>query len=355
MDDLKKWLESLQCPDCQSGAKIHQSSAEEISCTQCGRFFERSEGIWDMLPTVIPHQEGKEKEKEGWQRRFEDERQAGWDPPAELFLQLPYYPYPYYEDAARYLEVVLEYGKPWSGKRVLEVGAAESWATRHFAEVGADAAALDYDPSRMIKAQIILDSLPIHFLRVKGDGERLPFRAKTFDCVFCCSVLHHFFDFPQAVKEISRTLKPGGVFLAIHEAFHPPHYTEEMVLRIHQDTLLNMGYGINEGSFTAAYYRQVFRKEGMKLDFINPRWDTRREGLSLIVKKGTGIYDNPDFIPYSLEARAGRKNLTGLISRFLLRSRLWRLAANPIVFPLIRFHILNWTTKERIIAARKPL
>ena len=265
--------------------------------------------------------------------------------------------HPYYQAAARYLEIVLEYGKPWVGKKVLDIGAAECWATRRFAEAGSEAVALEYsaDPNRMGKAQILLNCLPIHFLRLTGDGERLPFQDNTFDRIFCCSVLHHFFDFPQAVREIFRTLKPGGVFFGIHEAFHPPYYTEQSVLEMSEDTIPNIQLGINERSYPTTYYRRTFGKTGLNFDLVNPRWDTRREGSSLIVKKGTGIYDNPDFVPYSLEKRAVREDLSGLISRFLLRSRLWRIAANPLIFPLIRFQILNWTTKERIIVAKKPV
>ena len=68
--------------------------------------------------------------------------------PASGTLAFPAnHPHPYYQSAAWYLKIVLAYGKPWAGKRVLELGTAECWGTRHFAEAGAEAAALDYDPA----------------------------------------------------------------------------------------------------------------------------------------------------------------------------------------------------------------
>jgi len=352
MNDVRTWLESLKCPDCQNS--VLKADQEKILCASCNRTFEPSQGIWNFLPAAVSHREGKEKEKQGWQQRFEDEKKSGWDPPPELFLQLPYYPYPYYEEAARYMEIVLQYAGPWAGKRFLELGAAECWATRHFTQAGCESAALDYDPSRMIKAQVILDSLPINFLRLMGDGECLPFKDKTFDCIFCCSVLHHFFDFPKAVREIARTLKPGGMFLAIHEAFHPPYFSKEKILHIHADTPLNLSYGINEQSFTAGYYRKIFRDAGMKLDLLNPNWDTRLENGNLIVKPGVGICHDPHYVPEWLRHLGEQKGLIGKIARVLLRSKLWRIAAHPRIFPLIRFQLLNWTRKAKIIAAKKP-
>ncbi len=352
MNDVRTWIDALKCPDCQSS--VLNADQDKIVCSRCNRIFEASQGIWNFLPEAVSHREGKEKEKQGWQQRFEDEKKSGWDPPPELFLQLPYYPHPYYEEAARYMEIVLQYAGPWAGKRFLELGAAECWATRHFTQAGCESAALDYDPSRMIKAQVILDTLPIIFLRLMGDGECLPFKDKTFDCIFCCSVLHHFFDFPKAVREIARTLKPGGMFLAIHEAFHPPYFSKEKILHIHADTPMNLSYGINEQSFTAGYYRKMFRRAGMKLDLLQPRWDTRTENGTLIVKPAAGLTLHPDYVPEQLRSLGERKGLIGKIARGLLRSKLWRIALHPRIFPLIRFQILNWTRKAKIIVAKKP-
>lgn len=356
VEELDAWLGLLQCPDCQSGLEADAGSAERLSCRGCGRIFERSRGIWNLLPSVISNVEGKDAEKEGWQQKSEEDKRTGWTPPPEFYLALPYVEHHYYTPAARYLDIVLEYGKPWLGKKVLELGAAECWATRHFAEAGSDAVGLDYDDDkdRMGKAQILLDHLPIHFLRVKGDGECVPFKANTFDCIFCVSVIHHFFDLPRAAMEISRTLKPGGVLFAIHEAFHPPYWTEERALAWNEENSINLEVGINERSYTAGFYRKLFRKAGLKLDVITPRWDVRYEGSSLIVKPGAGIFANRHYVPEMLNSRSERKDLVGWIARLLLASQVWRIAVSPLVFPLIRFQLLNWMQRPKIIVARKP-
>jgi ubiquinone/menaquinone biosynthesis C-methylase UbiE len=47
---------------------------------------------------------------------------------------------------------------------------------------------------------------------VVADAERLPFPAETFDAVTCRIAAHHFPDPETFVEEVSRVLRPGGVF-----------------------------------------------------------------------------------------------------------------------------------------------
>ena len=340
---IQDWNNVLQCPDCSCGL-----IKDQPVCPDCRRVFKCKQGIWNFLPTAIDNLEGKEKEKDGWTSKSDDEQF-----PPEHYLSLPHHPHPYYQGAAHYLKIILEYGKPWTGTRVLELGAAECWGARHFVEAGALAAALDYDSNRMRKGQILLDHLPIDFLRVNGDAEKLPFEDQSLDRIFACSVLHHFFNLPRAVQEISRTLKKGGIFFGIHEAFHPPHNTQEQILSMTDDTIPNIESGINEQSFTAAHYRNLFHQAGLEFELINPRWDTRWDGHEVKVQPGIGIYNNPDYVSQSIYFRLHRKGLIGKAMHLLQYVRAHRLLANPLIFPLIRFQILNWSVKEKLIVARK--
>lgn len=45
-----------------------------------------------------------------------------------------------------------------------------------------------------------------------GSGESLPFDDRSFGAVLCCDVLEHVRDLPRVIAEVSRVLKPGGVF-----------------------------------------------------------------------------------------------------------------------------------------------
>ena len=50
---------------------------------------------------------------------------------------------------------------------------------------------------------------------VLGNSQQLPFKDKSFDLVFCRSLLHHLPNPGLAVKEISRVLKPGGELVLV--------------------------------------------------------------------------------------------------------------------------------------------
>ena len=352
MRDSDSWPRVLRCPDCHGAIDPCCGNDDSVQCSRCARYFEKADGIWDLLPSRVINRRLKDKEKQGWTQKAHDSEKKGWDPPPAHFLALPDHPHPYYQAAKWYMKIVLAHGRPWDGKKVLELGAAECWGTRAFAEAGADAAALDYDPTRMKKGQILLDHLPIHFSRFTGDAEELPFADNCLDAVFCCSVLHHFFDLSKAIGEISRTLKPGGVFYGIHEAFHPPYYSPQQILAMADDTIPNIEAGINERSYPLSTYRRWFINSGMRFQAIHPRWDVKADGDGVDVSAGINIR-NPDFAPVSLTARAGLDGVAGSVSRWLLKTRLWKVPTHRSIFPLIRFQILNWTTKDKIIIATK--
>lgn len=50
---------------------------------------------------------------------------------------------------------------------------------------------------------------------VQGDSEKLPFADGTFDVLTCANSFHHYPNQAQAIQEMSRVLKPGGVLMLI--------------------------------------------------------------------------------------------------------------------------------------------
>jgi len=94
----------------------------------------------------------------------------------------------------------------------LEVGCGGGFMTEEMARMGFATTGVDpSEPSLRVAAEHARRSgLDIRYRT--GVGESLPFEDRSFGAVFCCDVLEHVRDLPKVISEISRVLKPGGVF-----------------------------------------------------------------------------------------------------------------------------------------------
>ena len=54
-----------------------------------------------------------------------------------------------------------------------------------------------------------------------ADAKKLPFKDNTFDFVVCSEVLEHIIDYPSALSEINRILKPQGKLAVSVPKFFP--------------------------------------------------------------------------------------------------------------------------------------
>ena len=114
--------------------------------------------------------------------------------------------------------------------RAIDVGAGRGIAAYALAKDGWHTIALEPDPSPIVGAEAIRAlakeaSLDINV--VETWGEHLPFSDSTFDLVFCRQVLHHARDLEAFCREVSRVLRPNGIFLALreHVISKPEHLT----------------------------------------------------------------------------------------------------------------------------------
>jgi 2-polyprenyl-6-hydroxyphenyl methylase / 3-demethylubiquinone-9 3-methyltransferase len=99
------------------------------------------------------------------------------------------------------------------GRHALDVGCGGGFLAEEFARlgcqvVGVDPSVVSIDTARRHAADVGLD---VDY-RV-GSGEHLPVSDGEFDLVFCCDVLEHVSDLDRVLSEISRSLRPQGVFL----------------------------------------------------------------------------------------------------------------------------------------------
>lgn len=101
----------------------------------------------------------------------------------------------------------------WQNKHVLDVGCAGGFMTEAIAQRGAHAFGIDPSEPAIAagRAHAAATGLEIDY-RV-GIGEALPYEDASFDAVVCVDVLEHVTDLSLVISEISRVLKPGGIFL----------------------------------------------------------------------------------------------------------------------------------------------
>lgn len=90
------------------------------------------------------------------------------------------------------------------GARVLDLGCGRgSFRYADYARLAIDA--LDEFPAPA-------EPFPGHVRFLRGTAEALPYRAATFDLVIANFVLEHVRDFPGAIREVARVLRPQGYF-----------------------------------------------------------------------------------------------------------------------------------------------
>jgi len=97
------------------------------------------------------------------------------------------------------------------GARILEVGCGSGYGCELIQEAFQPRVLVGVDlmPEQIAKAK--RRGLAVEF--TVADAARLPFRGGEFDAVFALGVLHHIVDWPAAVRETARVLRPGGLFL----------------------------------------------------------------------------------------------------------------------------------------------
>ena len=98
------------------------------------------------------------------------------------------------------------------GKSALEVGSGGGILTEEVAKMGFITTGIEPTEQSMLTATSHARASGLNIKYDKGFGEFLPYADNSFDFVFCCDVLEHVQDLPKVISEISRVLKPNGVF-----------------------------------------------------------------------------------------------------------------------------------------------
>jgi 2-polyprenyl-6-hydroxyphenyl methylase/3-demethylubiquinone-9 3-methyltransferase len=99
----------------------------------------------------------------------------------------------------------------WQGKAVLDLGCAGGFMAEALDDRGAQVTGIDPAAEAIAAARAHAQSRDITY--DVGMGELLPYENAQFDAVVCVDVLEHVQDLDQVLREITRVLKPEGMFL----------------------------------------------------------------------------------------------------------------------------------------------
>jgi 2-polyprenyl-6-hydroxyphenyl methylase / 3-demethylubiquinone-9 3-methyltransferase len=120
-----------------------------------------------------------------------------------------------------------------SGKTVLDVGCGGGFLAEEFAKDGFDVTGIDPSAKSIEAARkhAAVGGLDIRYEVARG--EMIPFPDGSFDLVACCDVLEHVDDLHGVIREVSRSLKPGGVFF--YDTVNRTWFSKIALIKIWQD------------------------------------------------------------------------------------------------------------------------
>jgi len=184
---------------------------------------------------------------------------------------------------------------PLPGRTLLDVGCgggflAEEFARDGFAVTGIDPATRSLEAARKHAAD---NNLDIDYR--EGKGEALPFPDASFDVVACCDVLEHVDDLSLVIREVARTLKPGGVFF--YDTVNRTWFSKLAVIKLSQE------WNFTRWCKPNSHVWEKFIKPAELLAFLN------RNGLTNQELRGISSRKNPLALLASLRAvKKGKLN-----------------------------------------------
>lgn len=109
--------------------------------------------------------------------------------------------------------------------RVLEIGVGTGRIALPLVERGVEVCGVDLSAPMLHKLQAKSGAVPV----AVADATQLPLPAESVGAVLACHVLHLIPPWPDAVAEVVRVLRPGGVFLVEMGGPHTAPWSDKAV------------------------------------------------------------------------------------------------------------------------------
>ena len=105
---------------------------------------------------------------------------------------------------------VLEYLRPSSGDKILDIGCGLGFFLNTLARSGVRGFGMDFSQKSLTLAKEMTSGL-----FAQGDAQVLPYRDNSFDKIIFTDVIEHVFDDRAALQEIVRISKPGAMIALV--------------------------------------------------------------------------------------------------------------------------------------------
>ncbi|KAL2468020.1 putative methyltransferase [Forsythia ovata] len=212
----------LACPICYEpviwngnpGLSLESAAESSLQCSTCRKTYSGNETHLDLTITGGGKVYGESMAASTELFRFPLVSflyERGW---RQSFSVLGGFPGPEKE-----FELVKDYLKPVLGGNIIDASCGSGLFSRLFAKSGLFSliVALDFSETMLRQCYEFIkqdDNFPEeNIILVRADISRLPFASSTVDAVHAGAALHCWPSPSAAVAEISRVLKPGGIFV----------------------------------------------------------------------------------------------------------------------------------------------
>ena len=158
---------------------------------------------------------------------------------------------------AQYRAVAAEVAARAGGRQVLDWGAG--WGQTSLLLAAHGLAVTAYDVEDKGAAEALLADSAVRY--VVAPGPALPFGDQAFDAVLNCGVLEHVEDPVQALAELHRVLRPGGLLFTYH--LPNRHSAAEWAGRV-------LGRFHHDRTYTRAEAMALFQGAGFDIEACRP-------------------------------------------------------------------------------------
>lgn len=233
------------------------------------------------------------------------------------------------------------------GANILDAGAGTGQISAALLGAGANVTAIDISPSMLEIARERCEKFE-NYKTLTGDLTNLPFDDNSFDFIASRWVMEFIPDWPKAVREMRRVLKPGGSLVLI--------FTHNMlnttVRDLFEKTARKRGAPVG---FPGATHRMLWRylkQQGAEIKDITPEelfWErelpldrTMFEFRSRMINHLFQISDAEyTTILDQVEAMIAQSNPSGLVDRPTVVTQLWKMnfTGEPSTVDALKFKV----------------